>query len=184
MVSIARDSAPATRTGAPGLVGRLWMGLAIAILLVGISLMGLRLAGFQFIAIRGHSMEPTFAPGALLIARSAAPEAVHAGDIIAFSGAEGEPDIVHRIVSLEGAATPVATTMGDNNPVVDPEPVLLTGAVPRVLWSIPNAGWWFTPETGRQMLIVSTVLALLAATREVARLTAQRQASQPVSEVV
>ena len=183
MVSIASESALATWTGAPGLAGRLCMGLAIAILLVGISLMGLRLSGFQFIAIRGHSMEPTFSPGALLITRSAAPEAVQAGDIIAFSGAAGEPDIVHRIVSLERVATPVATTMGDNNPVVDPEPVLLTGAVPRVLWSIPKAGWWFTPQTGRQMLIVSTVLALLAATREIARLTAQRRAS-PVSEVV
>ena len=183
MVSIASDSAPAIRTGAPGLAGRIWMGLAVAILLVGISLMGLRLSGFQFIAIRGHSMEPTFSPGALLIARSAAPETVQAGDIIAFSGAAGEPDIVHRIVSLEGAATPVATTMGDNNPVVDPEPVLLTGAVPRVLWSIPKAGWWFTPQTGRQILVVSTLLTALAATREIARLTAQRRPSAPVSEV-
>ncbi len=183
MVSIANHSTPAARTGARGLAGRVWMALAVAILLVGIGLMGLRLSGFQFIAIRGHSMEPTFSPGALLVARSAAPETVQAGDIIAFSGAVGEPDIVHRIVSLEGFATPVATTMGDNNPVVDPEPVLLTGAVPRILWSIPNAGWLFTPQTGRQMLIVSSVLAMLAATREIARLTAQRRPSAPVSEV-
>lgn len=181
MVSIASDSARATRTGAPGLVGRIWMGLAVAILLVGISLMGLWLSGFQFIAIRGHSMEPTFSPGALLIARSAEPQALQARDIIAFSGAAGEPDIVHRIVSLERFPTLVATTMGDNNSVVDPEPVLLTGTAPRVLWSIPEAGWWFTPQTGRQMLIVSTLLVALAATREIARLTAQRKASPPVS---
>ncbi len=183
MVSIANNGAPTARARAQGLVGRIWMGLAVAILLIGIGLMGLRVSGFQLIAIRGHSMEPTFSPGALLIARSAAPETVQAGDIIAFSGAVGQPDIVHRIVSLEGTVTPVATTMGDNNPVTDLEPVLLTGSVPRVLWSIPKAGWWFTPQTGRQMLVVSSFLAVLAAMREIVRLSVQRRPSTPASEV-
>lgn len=179
MVSIASHSTLATRTGAPSLTGRVCMGLTLAILLMGISLMGLRLAGFQFISFRGQSMEPTFSPGALLFARSTAPEEVQAGDIIAFSGAAGEPDIVHRIVSLEGVATPVARTMGDNNPVLDPDSVLLTGAVPRVLWAIPRAGWWFTPQIGRQIVVVSSLLAVLVATLEIARLAAQRRRGQP-----
>ena len=175
MVGTASRSAPTAQIGVSSLTGRVWIGLIVALLLAGINLMGLRLVGFQLIAFRGHSMEPTLSPGALLIARSAAPEKIQAGDIIAFSGAAGEPDIVHRIVSLEGVATPVARTMGDNNPVVDSDPVLLTGAVPRVLWSIPKAGWWFTLPIGRQMLVVGLLLAVVVATREVSRLTSQRR---------
>ena len=71
MVSLAGHSAANVRADEPGLASRMWMGFAVALLILGFGLVGLRLAGFQFISVRGHSMEPTFSPGALLIARSA-----------------------------------------------------------------------------------------------------------------
>jgi signal peptidase len=152
----------------------MWMGFAVALLLLGFGLLGLRLAGFQFISIRGHSMEPTFSPGALLIARSAQPATVKAGDIIAFADMAGEPHIVHRVIALRRGRTPVATTMGDNNPVADPYPVVLRGAVPRIIWSVPQVGWWFTPGVGRLLMMVSTLLAALVAVRQAGRLIAER----------
>ncbi len=174
MVSFAGHSAANVRADEPGLASRVWMGFAVALLLLGFGLVGLRLAGFQFISIRGHSMEPTFSPGALLIARSAPPATVQAGDIIAFSGTAGEPNIVHRVIALRRGSTPVATTMGDNNPVTDPYPVVLRGAVPRIVWSVPQVGWWFTPGVGRHLLVVSSLLAALVAVRQAGRLIAER----------
>ena len=174
MVSFTGHSAADVRADEPGLASRMWMGFAVALLLLGFGLVGLRLAGFQFISVRGNSMEPTFSPGALLIARSAAPATVQAGDIIAFSGMAGEPNIVHRVVALRSGSTPVATTMGDNNPVTDPYPVVLRGAVPRVIWSVPQLGWWFTPGVGRHLLVVSSLLAALVAVRQAGRLIAER----------
>ncbi|MCH8186538.1 MAG: signal peptidase I [Chloroflexi bacterium] len=174
MVSLAGHSAASTPADEPGLASRIWMGFAVALLLLGFGLMGLRLAGFQFISIRGHSMEPTFSPGALLIARAAPPETVQAGDIIAFSGMAGEPNIVHRVVALRTGSTPVATTMGDNNPVIDPYPVVLRGPVPRIIGSVPQVGWWFTPDVGRRLLAVSALLAALVAVRQTGRLIAER----------
>ncbi len=174
MVSFAGHSAADVRADEPGLASRMWMGFAVALLLLGFGLVGLRLAGFQFISVRGHSMEPTFSPGALLIARSAPPATVQAGDIIAFSGVAGEPNIVHRVIALRGGSNPVATTMGDNNPVTDPYPVVLRGAVPRIVWSVPQVGWWFTPSVGRHLLLVSSLLAALAAVRRAGRLIAER----------
>ena len=158
------------------------MGVAVALLLLGFGLMGLRLAGFQFIALRGHSMEPTFSPGALLLARSTPPDRVQAGDVIVFSsGMTGQPDIVHRVVTLH-ENRPVATTMGDNNPVPDPDPVLLSGPVPRIVWSTPNVGWWFSPAVGRYLLVVSSILTALVALRNVGRLVAERRPSNAISE--
>ncbi len=174
MVSFAGHSAANLRADEPGLASRVWMGFAVALLLLGFGLLGLRLAGFQFISIRGHSMEPTFSPGALLIARSASPATVQAGDIIAFAGMAGEPHIVHRVVALRSGNTPVATTMGDNNPVIDPYPVVLRGAVPRIVWSVPQVGWWFTPGVGRYLLVVSSLLAALVAVRQAGRLISER----------
>ncbi len=174
MVSFAGHSAANVPADEPGLAGRMWMGFAVALLLLGFGLMGLRLAGFQFISVRGHSMEPTFAPGALLIARSATPATVRAGDIIAFSGMPGEPNIVHRVIALRTGSAPVATTMGDNNPVTDPYPVVLRGPVPRIIWSVPQVGWWFTPGVGRHLLVASALLAALVAVRQTGRLLAER----------
>ncbi len=174
MVSFAGHSAANVRADEPGLAGRIWMGFAVALLLLGFALVGLRLAGYQFISVRGHSMEPTFSPGALLIARSTPPATVQAGDIIVFSGLAGEPNIVHRVVALRSGSTPVATTMGDNNPVTDPYPVVLRGAVPRIVWSVPRVGWWFTPGVGRYLLVVSLLLAAIAAVRQVGHQIAER----------
>ncbi len=182
MASSKVDRAAASRAGRPALASRLWMGVAVALLLLGLGLMGMWLAGFQVIAFRGHSMEPTFSPGALLIARSTPPDRVRAGDVIMFSGGvTGQPDIVHRVVTLR-ENRPVATTKGDNNPMPDPDPLLLSGPVPRIVWSTPNVGWWITPEAGRYLLVVGSILTALVALRHAGQLVAERRSSSAISE--
>ncbi len=158
------------------------MGVAVALLLLGFGLMGLWLAGFQLIALRGHSMDPTFSSGALLIARSTPPDRVQVGDVIVFSGGlTGQPDTVHRVVTLH-ENRPVATTKGDNNPMPDPDPFLLSGPVPRIVWSTPNVGWWITPAVGRYLLVVGSILTALGALRHAGQLVAERRPSSAISE--
>lgn len=125
MASSKVHRAAASTAERPALASRLWMGVAMALLLLGLGLMGLWLAGFQLIALRGHSMEPTFSPGALLIARSTPPDRVQVGDVIVFSGGvTGQPDIVHRVVKLHENRS-VVTTMGDKQPHPGPRPCSL-----------------------------------------------------------
>ena len=182
MASFKPHSAAASRADRPALASRLWMGVAVALLLLGFGLIGLWLTGFQFIAFRGHSMEPTFSPGALLIARSTPPDLVQVGDVIVFSaGVRGQPDIVHRVVTLH-ENRPVATTMGDNNLMPDPDTVLLSGPVPRIVWSTPIVGWWITPAVGMYLLMVSSVMTALVVLRHAGRLFAERRPSSAISE--
>ena len=141
---------------------RLSLALAWALLILGLGLLGLRLAGYQYIYTRGDSMEPTFSAGSLLLTRPAAPEDIQAGDIIAFPGAsEGIPNVVHRVLALqtEGQRI-VALTMGDNNPVPDLAPLTLDRPVARVVLMIPYAGWWMTPALGWHLLGVGALLGL------------------------
>lgn len=146
---------------------QVWMTLASVLLLLGIGLLGLRLVGYQFISVRGNSMTPTFSSGSLLLARSAAPDDIRAGDIIAFPGASaGDSAIVHRVIVLQNVGRHlVASTMGDSNPVPDPDPVTLKGPVPRVVWIAPHAGWWLTPDLGWQLMAISGFLTLLVTIR-------------------
>lgn len=148
-------------------VCRVSLTLAWALLLLGAGLLGLRLAGYHYIYVRGDSMEPTFSAGTLLLARPTSPQDVRAGDIIAFPGpSEGMPKVVHRVVALQtDGQRIVARTMGDNNPVLDPQPLTLDKNVARVVLIIPYFGWWVTPAVGWHLLGVGALLSLRATLR-------------------
>ena len=115
-----------------------------------VSVLGLGLAGYQYISIRGDSMEPTIFAGSLLLARQTVPGDVRAGDVIAFPGtSQGISNIVHRVVALQKDSQHiVALTMDDNNPVLDPEPLNLNRPVARIVLILPYLGWWMTPLIG------------------------------------
>ena len=153
--------------GRPGIASRLALALAGGVLLIGIALMGLRVVGFEFISIRGESMEPTFSPGSLLLARTASPEEISPGDIISFKGTSpAEPSVVHRVVSIESAGHILsARTMGDNNPVPDPGALILDHPMSRVVWIVPHLGWAITPVAGWLLLAVSASLTVLFTAR-------------------
>ena len=150
------------------IITRLPRIMAWGVFLLGMSLLGLRLAGYELIYLRGNSMEPTLSAGSLLLARPAPPEDIRVGDIVAFpSGAEGIPNIVHRVIALQGDVLSrqvrIARTIGDNNPILDPEPLILDQSLTRVVLEMPYIGWWITPTLGWYFLGVGVVLGLMAA---------------------
>ncbi len=164
----ASAPAPEARECRQGVFGkvasRFSLVMAWTIALLGIGLLSLSMAGFQYISARGHSMEPTLYSGSLLVTRQAAPKDIRAGDILVFPEAsEGTRNIVHRVVALQDDGQRiVAITKGDNNLVPDPEALMLDGPVSRLVLTIPYVGWWFTPFLGWYLLGVGTLLGLKA----------------------
>lgn len=125
-------------------------------------------------------MEPTFSAGSWLLARRTAPQDVRVGDIIAFPGTPQEvPNIVHRVVVVQSDGERiVAATMGDNNPVPDPQLLTLERPVPRVVLIVPRLGWWMTPTVGWYVLAVGVLLGV----RLSFRWRAQRKAPIPKND--
>ena len=104
-------------------------------------------------------MEPTISNGSWLIARPTAPEDIGVGAIVAIPGAsKGMPGIVHRVVGLlEDGERTFAITMGDNNPVSDPDLLVLDEPVGRIILIVPYLGWLITPAIAWQL---ATILLL------------------------
>ncbi len=158
--------APHIRGRRPDALGkvasRVLLASAWALLLLGVGILGMRLAGYQYISTRGDSMEPALYAGSLVVTGRTAPGDIRVGDIIAFFGtSEGDPNIIHRVVALmEDGHRIVAITKGDNNPVPDPDPLILNGAVARVVLGLPYVGWWLTPALGWYLLGAALVLGL------------------------
>lgn len=88
------------------------------------------------------SMRPAFAPGSVIVTEPVAVDRIRPGMVIVFTPPGHTDAYAHRVVSLRGSpSSPVITTKGDANPVIDPWRVQLTGrTVSRVLFSIPAVG--------------------------------------------
>ena len=114
--------------------------LAWALVLFGMSYLGLILAGYRLKSTQGDSMDPTIASGSLTLVRPMLPEHVRVGDIIVFPDPSGEiPLVVHRVVALlKDAEHITAVTKGDNNPMSDPIPLTLDKSVGRVIVVMPD----------------------------------------------
>ena len=126
---------------------RLPVALVCAILLLGLGLLGMHVAGYRLFPVRGDSMEPASSAGSLLIARLTAPEDIRVSDFIVFPDASHAlPFTAHRVDAVvKDRDRAIAITKGDNSPVVDPEPFTLDRPVARVTLVIPRVGWFVTP---------------------------------------
>ena len=91
----------------------LWIVVAFCAWLLWPSSLG---GSTTFILVNGHSMEPTYLPGDLVIARTGAPAV---GDIVVYRPEGlGDSKVVHQIVGGDGATG--WTMKGLNNDWVDP----------------------------------------------------------------
>lgn len=69
-----------------------------------------------FTIVSGHSMEPTYYTGDLVVSRCGTPEV---GDVVVYQPADlGGSRVIHRVTG--GDATSGWTVQGDNNPSADP----------------------------------------------------------------
>ena len=135
---------PATSVALPivrRLLGLLWIAsLAMVVLLAMVANLGPRF-GLEVFAIRGGSMTPTIPVGAAVIAVSAEPGSIRAGDIVTIRADNGVV-YTHRVVEVDDSEADVwLHTKGDANTTADAAPVPLTAVVGKVEAVVPLGGY-------------------------------------------
>lgn len=141
----ARTSADAHRgTGAPSfwravVRGALTMVL-LAVLVLAIALAVVpRVMGGQALTVLTGSMEPTYAPGDMIVT---VPRSTYAiGDAVTFQPEPGDPTLVtHRIIAITSAPGGTEyTTRGDANGS-DDAPIVADQVMGKVIYSVPYVG--------------------------------------------
>jgi signal peptidase I len=135
-----------------------WVAAAVFALLVLLPHTGL----YRTAVPLSGSMEPTFAPGDLLLLRAEPLSRIRVGQVITYTIPIGDHHLeTHRVVRvLRGGNEPVVQTKGDANRVRDPWTAVLHGrTVWRVERVVPRAGsalLWL----GRPFVRVAFVLLL------------------------
>jgi signal peptidase I len=159
----APPAAPVTDERARHVPTRKRVGTAAsALLLLGLAflLWPLSLGGRTgFTVVSGHSMEPTFHTGDVVVTRSdLAPEV---GDVVVYTvprGRTGEgAHVIHRIVG--GGPTSGYVTQGDNNPAIDPWHPQAGDVVGRVVVVIPQGATHL--QAARTPLVLGVAAALV-----------------------
>ncbi len=74
--------------------------------------------GFTLVVVEGHSMEPLFQSGDLVLVQKVPPDQIHIGDIIVYRGCGGHL-IIHRVVDICKGGSYCFLTWGDNNRIPD-----------------------------------------------------------------
>lgn len=103
------------------------------------------LLGFDSFVISGGSMSPAIPPGAIVVADRVPVESLRAGDIVTFRpNAAARLMVTHRVETVKpepviGGVT--VRTRGDGNAKADPVDTQLTGAVSRLVFFVPLAGY-------------------------------------------
>lgn len=114
------------------------------------------------VIVEGHSMEPTFHTGDVIITLKSFD--YHVGDIIAYEVSDNQigqgGHVIHRIASVKSTAdTVVYQTKGDNNPDPDPWTVSKNDIYGKKIIQIPNLVTVMRGTTAS--LIVGGILAIL-----------------------
>ena len=123
------------------LLSVVWIAsLATVVLLALVANLGPR-EGLEVFAIRGGSMAPTIPVGAAVIAVSAEPGSIRAGDIVTIRADNGVV-FTHRVVEVDDSEGDVwLHTKGDANTTPDAAPVPLASVIGRVTLIVPFAGY-------------------------------------------
>ena len=114
--------------------------------------------------VQGHSMEPEFQPGDLIITTRTNGNAVETGQIIVFvadwASDKYDHRVVHRVVatgSIDGRQ--IAYTRGDANSLVDPQPVDLGDGIGVVRYRVHSGGILARIVAGPFMIATIATLA-------------------------
>ncbi|MDL5352063.1 signal peptidase I [Microbacterium sp. zg-YB36] len=117
--------------------------------------------GGTALTVLTQSMEPGLPPGSLVVIRPTPVDEIAVGDVITYQIRSGDTAVVtHRVTSktfTEGEVTFI--TKGDNNDVVDPNPVKPVQIRGSLWYSLPLLGWINTALNGDNRAIVLAVVA-------------------------
>lgn len=112
----------------------------VALVLVVIPLV----TGSQTYSVLTGSMAPHYSPGTFLVVKPTPFEELKVGDVVTYQIESGSPTVItHRIISLGAAQNGERTlvTQGDNNDVVDPEPVREVQVRGKLFYAVPFVGF-------------------------------------------
>lgn len=134
-----------------------WLVVLISLTMVTSMIIIPRLSRSQVYTVLTRSMEPTLAPGTLIVTREVDPQTVAVGDVITYQLESGKPAVVtHRVVATSYAANGEVTyrTRGDNNAAGDRDPVLAAQVRGVVWYSIPYVGHVNSWVTGQRRSVL------------------------------
>ena len=114
--------------------------LVALVVLMAVSLVLLRMMGYQVFNVVSGSMEPTYSVGDLLYVKNVDPDAVKVGDPITFVLNENLVVATHRVIRIDGENRHFYTK-GDANETEDIAPVHFNNLIGVPQFSIPKLGY-------------------------------------------
>lgn len=138
--------------------------LVTGVVLVAVSLVLLRLMGYQVFNVISGSMEPTYSVGDLIYVKSVDPDAVEVGDPITFVLNENLVVATHRVIRIDPENRHFYTK-GDANETADAAPVHFNNLIGIPTFHIPKLGYVsdFIQHPPGTYIAVGAGLILLAA---------------------
>ena len=114
--------------------------LVAVVVLAAVSLVLLRVMGYQVFDVVSGSMEPTYSVGDLIYVKSVDPDAVEVGDPITFVLNENLVVATHRVIRID-AENRHFYTKGDANETADAAPVHFNNLIGIPQFCIPKLGY-------------------------------------------
>ncbi|MBQ3072279.1 MAG: signal peptidase I [Oscillospiraceae bacterium] len=116
-------------------------GVLVALIVVAaVTLVLLRVMGYQVFNVLSGSMEPTYSVGDLIYVKNVDPDAVKVGDPITFVLNEDLVVATHRVIGID-AENRHFYTKGDANETADAAPVHFNNLIGVPKFSIPKLGY-------------------------------------------
>ena len=118
--------------------------LSLAILAVSVLILVPKVIGAQTYSVLTNSMAPKYSPGTFIVVQPVPFDELKLGDVITYQIKSGQPGVVtHRITGMGFLQTgeKTLTLKGDNNDVVDPEPVREMQVRGKLLYAVPYVGF-------------------------------------------
>lgn len=116
-----------------------WVAPVLATVATAWVLLATGVLGIKGIGVNGHSMEPTYRTGDMVITREVDVTTLEKGDVIVFQ--QPEREVVHRIIRIKERKGRLSfVTRGDNNDFRDPL-VHQDDVQGKVVLHVPYLGW-------------------------------------------
>lgn len=138
--------------------------IVTVVVIVAVSLVLLRMMGYQVFNVVSGSMEPTYSVGDLIYVKNVDPDAVKVGDPITFVLNENLVVATHRVIRVD-AENRHFYTKGDANETADAAPVHFNNLIGIPKFCIPKLGYVsdFVQNPPGTYIAIGTGMMLLAA---------------------
>lgn len=136
--------------------------LVVISVLVAVTLMGLRIAGFHAFTVISGSMEPKFSVGDLIYVKEVDPSEIKVGDSITFVLNEKLTVATHQVIRID-AENKHFYTQGLANDTPDAAPVHFNNLIGRAVFAIPYLGYasdWIQHPPGLYITICAVVVLI------------------------